>query len=69
MEEEMSVLNGRVSFKDENEFNSFVEELDKTDAIRIIETALDLAVATRVFDMKDAYFLYKCILKLKENED
>ena len=45
-----------------------MESLEKEDAIRIIETALDYAVAVRNFDMKEAYVLYRCIMKLKQNE-
>lgn len=66
---EMTIIGGRVSFEDEKELNDFLNSLKKEDAIRLIETALDVAVATRTFDMKDAYVLYKCILTLKENED
>ena len=63
-----TIIGSRLEFENLEDLLTSVESLEKEDAIRIIETALDYAVAIRVFDMKEAYVLYKCLIKLKQNE-
>ena len=62
-----TIIGGRLEFENLDDLLESMETLEKEDAIRIIETALDYAVAVRNFDMREAYVLYKCIIKLKQN--
>jgi hypothetical protein len=43
--------------------------LDKESAIKIIEVGINYALSNGLYSMGETFCLYKCINKLKENED
>lgn len=62
-----SIFGGLIEFPNEEEFDSFVKRMDKSDAISIIESAIDYSYSQNVFSIQETYFIYKSLKKLKEN--
>jgi hypothetical protein len=64
-----NIFGGLIEFNSQKEFDNFVETLDKEYAIKIIEVAINYALSNGLYSMGETFCLYKCINKLKENED
>ncbi len=62
-----NIFGGLIEFNNEKEFDSFVKKMDKSDAISIIERAIDYSHSQNVFSIQETYFIYKSLKKLKEN--
>ena len=64
-----SIFGGLIEFDTRDEFNEYVEKLDKDKALLIIEKQIEYFVMNGGFTLLENHVLYKCLLKLKENEN
>ena len=64
-----TIFGGLIEFEDIDEFDQFVLNIDKESALAIIGKALDFCNQNRMFNLMEANTLYKCLTKLKENEN
>ena len=64
-----SIFGGLIEFETRDEFNEYVEKLDKDKALLIIEKQIEYFVMNGGFTLLENHVLYKCLLKLKENEN
>jgi hypothetical protein len=63
------IFGGLIEFEDTEEFDRFVLNIDEESALTIIEKALEFCNQNRMFNLMEANTLYKCLTKLKENEN
>ena len=63
------IFGGLIEFETIDEFNQFVLDIDKESALTIVGKALDFCNQNRMFNLMEANTLYKCLTKLKENEN
>ena len=59
---------GLVEFDSKEEFEKFMETIDFKKALIVLETSITYALKSGAFDLSEAYILYKCLTKIKENE-
>jgi hypothetical protein len=64
----MDIFNGQIEFDSEAEFHSFIKDIDKPNAIVIIEEAFKYVTKSGYLNMHENYVIYSCLKKLKENE-
>jgi hypothetical protein len=64
-----NIFGGLIEFDTQKDFDNFVESLDKESAIKIIEVGVNYALSNGLYSMGETFCLYKCISKLKENEN
>jgi hypothetical protein len=64
-----SIFGGLIEFDDRDDFNNYVETLDREKALIIIEKQIEYFVMNGGFTLLENHVLYKCLLKLKENEN
>ena len=65
----MEIFGGLIEFNDKREFVEFMDTIDDKNAIKLIETSMNYVIKSGLFDFDETYALYKCLLKLKSNED
>jgi hypothetical protein len=63
------IFGGLIEFENVDEFDQFVRDIDKDSALTIIGKALDFCNQSSMFNLMEANTLYKCLTKLKENEN
>jgi hypothetical protein len=63
------IFGGLIEFENIEEFDQFVLNIDKESALTIVGKALDFCNQNRMFNLMEANTLYKCLNKLKENEN
>lgn len=63
------IFGGLIEFENIEEFNQFVSNIDKESALTIVGKALDFCNQNRMFNLMEANTLYKCLTKLKEDEN
>ena len=63
------IFGGLIEFENIEEFNQFVLNIDKESALTIVGKALDFCNQNRMFNLMEANTLYKCLTKLKEDEN
>ena len=59
-----SIFGGLIEFETRDEFNEYVEKLDKDKALLIIEKQIEYFVMNGGFTLLENHVLYKCLLKL-----
>jgi hypothetical protein len=64
-----NIFGGLIEFNTQKDFDNFVESLDKESAIKILEVGINYALSNGLYSMGETFCLYKCISKLKENEN
>ena len=64
-----SIFDGLLEFPSQNDFDSFVESMDKNSAIKMIELSIITNQQKGVYSLEESHILYKCLIKLKENEN
>lgn len=64
-----SIFGGLVEFDDIKEFDDFVRDMDKKQAVMILTKSLEYCQQRGVYNLMEANALYKCLSKLKENAD
>lgn len=64
-----NIFGGLIEFKNRDEFDSFVNEIDKNSAIMVLESSINYCLINGVFNLIESNCLYKCLSKLKEYEN
>ena len=64
-----NIFNGLIEFESTQDFSNFVENIDKKSALKIIETQIEYFQQQGGFTLLEATTLYKCLSKLKEEDD
>ena len=62
-----SIFGGLIEFDSQKELNEFVENLNTSGAIQIIEKQIEYIVSHGGFTIVESHVLYKCLTKLKED--
>jgi hypothetical protein len=63
-----SIFGGLIEFEDVREFDDFVREMDKKQAVLVLEKTIEFGLHNRLYNLMEANMLYKCLSKLKEDE-
>lgn len=58
---------GMIEFNDDIEKD--IESITKQTALLIIEASITYGLKNGLYDLSESYILYKCMSKLKENEE
>jgi hypothetical protein len=61
-----TIFGGLIEFEDKNELVDFVEKVDITDSINLIEVALNYSQQSGIFTIEESHIIYKSLKKLKE---
>ena len=69
MENVQSILGGLVQFKNKEEFNLFLDKMSPNEAFAMIEFALLYAQKQGAYSFEESHVIYKCLNKLKINEE
>ena len=64
----MEIFGGLIEFNDKKEFINFMDTIDEKNAIKLLETSMNYAIKSGLFDFDESYAMYKCLLKLKSNQ-
>lgn len=62
-----SIFGGLIEFEDTQEFDDFVYEMDKKQAILVLEKSIEFGMHNRLYNLMEASALYKCLNKLKQD--
>jgi uncharacterized protein YpbB len=63
-----TLFGGLIEFEKKEELNLFIENLEKDDAIKLLESAVVVAQQSGVYTIEESYIIYKSLKKLKEND-
>lgn len=61
-----SIFGDLITFETTEQFNEFIETIDKSTAIKMIELSIEYGQRNGLFTLEESYCMYKCITKLKE---
>lgn len=61
-----SIFGDLITFETTEQFNEFIETIDKPTAIKMIELSIEYGQRNGLFTLEESYCMYKCITKLKE---
>jgi len=64
-----SIFGGLIEFENEQEMDNFLLTINKDKALQIIEKQIQYLIMNGGFTLVENYVLYKCLLKLKQNEN
>ena len=64
-----NIFGGLIEFENQKEFDEFIDSLDSKHALKIIEVAFKYGLNNGIYSMEEVHCLYKCLSKLKENEN
>lgn len=62
-----NIFGGLIEFKSKKEFDLFIENVTKEEALQIIELSVLFAQQSGLYSLEESHSLYKCLTKLKEN--
>jgi hypothetical protein len=62
-----NIFGGLIEFKSKSEFDLFIENITKEEALQIIELSISFAQQSGLYSLEESHSLYKCLTKLKEN--
>lgn len=62
-----SIFDGLLEFSTQEDFDSFIENMDKIGAIKIIELSIINNQQKGVYTLEESHCLYKCLKKIKDN--
>ena len=61
-----AIFNDILEFQDDSQLENMLNEMDNSLALKLIRIAFD--VSSERFTLVENHVIYKCLLKLKENE-
>lgn len=64
-----NIFGGLIEFDTQKQFDDFVESMDEPHALKIVEVAIKYGLNNGLYSMEEVHCLYKCLSKLKENEN
>ncbi len=59
------ILGGLIEFESQEKLNNFIENIDHINAIKIIEGSIEYGMKNGLFNLNEAYCLYKCLNVIK----
>jgi hypothetical protein len=62
-----SIFGGLIEFENCKEFDDYIDNMDNSKALLIIEKQIEYFVLNGGFTLTENHVLYKCLKKLKEN--
>jgi translation initiation factor RLI1 len=62
-----SIFGGLIEFESEKDFDEFLQNMNKSEAISIIEKAIEFSYQQNVYSVQETYFIYKSLKKLKQD--
>jgi hypothetical protein len=62
-----NIFGGLIEFEDTQEFDDFVYNMDKKQALLVLTKSLEFCQLNGVYNLMEANALYKCLTKLKED--
>ena len=63
-----TIFDGKIEYFSSEELEIFVKEMNMKLSIDILESAIDYAVKSGVYNIDECYMIYNCLLKIKRNE-
>lgn len=60
------IFGGLIAFENEEKLTEFIESMDKSTAIKIIELTINYGLKNGLYNLDEAYCLHKSISKIKE---
>jgi hypothetical protein len=64
-----TLFNGLLQFEDNDSLETMLKEIDKNLSLKLLEFALDHAQKNGVYDFQESHLIYRCLEKLKKNDD
>lgn len=64
-----NLFDGLFQFESQKQFDDFMKNIDKKSAIKILELSIINNQQNGLYSLEESYCLYKCISKLKEDEN
>lgn len=64
-----TIFGGLFSFETKQSLENFIEKIDKESAIKMIELSLLYTQKNGLYSFEESHIIYKCLNKLKENEN
>jgi len=64
-----TMFDGLFEFESESDLDFFVDKMDKKSSIKIIEIVIEYGQKKGLYSLQESYCLYKCLTKLKEDEN
>jgi hypothetical protein len=63
------IFGGLFEFEGTEQLDKFINELDKTTALKIIDMVLRYGQQQGFYSLTESHCIYKCLSKLKQNEN
>ena len=60
------IFGGLIEFPSEKEFEDFIHQMNDGDALSILEKAIEFAYQNNLYTVKETYFIYKSLKKIKD---
>lgn len=60
------IFGGLIEFENEEKLTEFIESMDKSTAIKIIELTINYGLKNGLYNLDESYCLHKSISKIKE---
>jgi hypothetical protein len=64
-----SIFGGLIEFDNHKEFDDYIQNMDREKALLIIEKQIEYFVLQGGFSLTENHVLYKCLNKLKDDEN
>ena len=64
-----NIFGGLIEFESEKDFDRFLDETDNNNLLSVIEKSLEFAQSQNIFSIRETYFIYKCLKKIKSNDE
>lgn len=64
-----TLFNGDFEYEEESDFKEFLETIEPENALKIIDIALAHANKEGAFTIEESYCIYKCVDKLKKQQN
>lgn len=64
-----NIFGGLLEFTDKEEFENFLNKIDKDSSIKIMELAILYGQTNGLYNLSESHCLYICLKKLKEDKD
>jgi hypothetical protein len=61
-----SIFGGLIEFENQEQFDDFMLSINKENAMKIIETAIEFAYKNNMFSVQETYCIYKSLKKIKD---
>lgn len=61
------IFGGLIKFENEKEFQNFIDNGNNEELFKIIEKGIEYAYMKGIYTMDDTFYIYKSILKIKNN--